>query len=109
MTVFAAHPLNKAGVNVSDAERFGAIEYVNQRYIYGDEITNEHRLPTAFEQTMYAAMKRFTPGEDYLLMAGDHLQVMAMCGMLGSFYPWFDILRWNNDAAAYMPVRLITP
>lgn len=108
VTVFAAHPLNKAGVNIADAERFGQIEYVNQRYIYGDEITNNHQLPHAFVDAMCKAMKRFKPTEDYLLMAGDHVQIMTMCAILGIAHSSFSILRWDNGAQAYMPV-LITP
>lgn len=111
MTVFAVHPLNKVGINIQDAERFGRIEYVNQRYVYGDEITNEHQLPPEFQQSLERVAHRFSPSSDYLLMAGDQLQIMALCAMLGNYWckeGGFSVLRWSNDAQAYMPVRIRT-
>lgn len=108
MTVFVVHPLNN-GVNIEDARRFGEIRYINDRYVYGDEITEDGKLPPMFMDALRLANIDFDSDIDYLLIAGDYLQLIAFTALLGSWCRrGFQVLRWVRDANAYMPVRIQT-
>ncbi len=111
MTVFVVHPLNN-GVNIEDAKRFGEIEFINQRYAYPDETTEDGQLPVMFRRALDDVALRFSFNTDYLLIAGDHLQLIALSARLGSLQDaytiGFQVLRWVRDANAYMPVRIHT-
>lgn len=112
MTVFVVHPIHSDGVNIEDAKRFGEIRYVNSRYIYGDEITQDGNLPPTFDRALRGSALDFNYKTDFLLIAGDHLQLLAFSAMLGalpeSYDIGFQVLRWSRDAKAYMPVRIQT-
>lgn len=112
MTVFVVHPIHNDGVNIEDAKRFGEIRYVNDRYVYGDEITLDGDLPPTFDRTLRGSALDFNHETDFLLIAGDHLQLLAFSAMLGalreSYDKGFRVLRWSRDAKAYMPVRIHT-
>lgn len=107
MTVFVVHPINSNGVSIEDARRFGEVRYVNDRFAYSDEIADQ-QLPPMFRKALNEAAREFNYDDDYLLIAGDHLQLVALSALLGSLYPSFSVLRWVRDANAYMPVRIHT-
>lgn len=95
-------------VNVVDDDTRAALQYgdfrhINHRYVYGDEINNE-KIPTAVEKAMAQHALVFNPAEDYLLIAGDHLQLVAFSAMLGRLYGQFRVLRWDKKAQGYLSV-----
>ena len=117
MTVFIVHPVRD---DLSPALKFGGFRFINHRYINGDELVvngdkiptfNEMPgvnwvIPTSFDRNMRNAALDFHPGTDYLLIAGDHLQLLAMTGVLFSWYPSFLVLRYDRRISEYIPVRL---
>jgi hypothetical protein len=105
VTVFAVHPINNPGVDLSAALRWGGIVYVNDRYINGDELNGQH-LPPEFLRNMQNAANRFIPGTDYLLIAGDHLQLVQMSAYLGMAHAYFRVLRWDRREQAYFPAQI---
>lgn len=105
MTVFVVHPIT--GNNIDDARRFGELQYVNDRFVYSDEI-EDRRIPETVSYNLRRAAHDFTPCVDYMLIAGDHLQLAQFAGLLGRMYGVFDVLRWERQANAYLPVRIVT-
>lgn len=105
MTVFV---VNEITDDISAAEQWGPIRYVNHRYINGDELDDKNRIPQEFEQNMLNAAQQFNPDADYLLIVGDHLQIVAFSVILAGEKPHFNVLRWDRREKAYYPVRIET-
>lgn len=103
MTVFAVNKPNDKRFDITPAMQYGDIRYVNFRYIYGDEIDNE-RLPDEPVQGMRENVERFNPEVDYLLILGDHLQLVQFTAMLATAYGQFRVLRYDREARGYFPV-----
>lgn len=104
MTVFLVHPVRD---DVRDALRFGQLDIINAGYVYGDQI-DDGKLPGPVMQNIRAAARRFDADDDYLLIAGDHVQLVAMSAELAAYRGTFQVLRWERQANAYMPVRITT-
>lgn len=104
--VFAVHPVNNKSIDLKTAEQHGNIRYINARYVYGDEIGNDGSLPKDIAANIERCVMEFDIDHDYLLIAGDHLQVMVMSALLGARYPYFKILRYDREAEGYWPVRV---
>lgn len=106
MTVFAVHP-DRNGHDLSPVLQYGDIRYVNSRYVYGDEIEN-CRLPYAFDDALDAAACDFDPDQDFLLIMGDTVQLVAFVFKLTVAHDGRHIraLRWDKKAAGYLVVRL---
>lgn len=107
MSVFLVHTLSNKDVNVSSAEAYGEIKLVNGRYIFIDEVENE-QLPPTFVKNMLRAVDQFDPDHDYLLIAGDHLQIVAMSALLAERWGRFKVLRYDREARGYAPVEINT-
>lgn len=105
--VFAVHPPVK--VDYGPAKQYGDLRYVNSRYVFTDELEQDHGLPRGFVSAMVAAAARFNRHEDFLLQAGDTIQVMAMTVYLAQANPWFRVLRYDRAAKGYAPVMLGGP
>lgn len=105
MTVFV---VNRTDDDISAAEKWGTVRYVNHRYINGDEITPDRRIPIEFEEHMAQAAKAFNIREDYLLICGDHLQLLAFASMLARDHAYYKVLRWDRREKAYFPVEIGT-
>lgn len=99
MTVLAVHPLSDK--DVSAALIYGELQYVNRRYIYPDELDGD-RLPAEFKKRMLVAVDRYDPDHDYLLIAGDHLQIVAMSALLAMRWGEFKVLRFDREAKGYL-------
>lgn len=97
--------VNLVNDNITKAESFGDIKNINYRYIYGDEIDNE-TIPHVVEEQMRKCANEFDPLNDYLLIAGDHLQLVAFAAMLATRCEFFRVLRWDRRAEGYIPVRI---
>lgn len=104
MTVFAVHPLGSK-TDVSSALVYGDIEYINHRYIFSDEI-NDGQPPPGFWKNVYAHLGEFRPNMDYLLIAGDHLQLVMVTAWLAKRWDDFRVLRYDREAQGYVAVRI---
>lgn len=104
MPVFAVHPIE--GVDISPATAFGEIIYINHRYVYSDQLEPDDSLPLYFRKKIDDAADKFNPLYDFLLIAGDHMQLLAMTAALISKYPYFKALRYDREAKGYAVVRI---
>ena len=107
MSVLVAHTLSNKDVDISSAEAYGDLKLVNSRYIFIDEMEDE-QLPSAFVTNMLRAVDVFDPDLDYLLIAGDHLQLIALSALLASRWGRFKVLRYDRKAGGYAPVEINT-
>lgn len=102
MTVFAVNMGDKFH-DVTAALQYGDIRYINTRYVYGDEIVNQH-LPAANMVTMVQAAEDFNPARDYVLLIGDWLQLAQFMMLLGRRHENVRVLRWDKKAEGYLQV-----
>lgn len=107
MSVVCVHPIANKDVDVSSAVTYGELVLVNSRYIFIDEIEDE-QPPQAFVNNMLRVTDKFDPEEDYLLIAGDHLQLIMMAAMLADRWGHFKVLRYDRKAGGYAPVEIST-
>lgn len=105
MTVLAVHPIKDA--DLTPASVYGEIEYINKRYVYSDELEG-NRIPQPFVSRMEKAVDGFDPGHDYLLIAGDHLQIVAMSALLADRWGDFKVLRYDREAKGYVEIEITT-
>jgi len=104
-TVWAVNPTND---DISDAERYGEIRYVSAKYLFADEIDDE-RIPSPTDYSIDEAARRFNSERDYLLIVGDHLQLVAMAAKLSRYHSKFRVLRYDRKERAYFPVVVTCP
>lgn len=105
MTAYVVNPPND---KLTDALRFGEIKYINHKYVFGDELTDDNSLPPSFLSHLRKCADEFNPDEDYLVIAGDHLQLVAFVAELSARYEDFRVLRWDRVQQAYIPVWIKT-
>lgn len=103
MTVYVAQGTDND--KIADARRFGDLEFVNFSYVYADQVEDE-LLPPTYVYHMRKAAERFNPDEDYLLIFGDHLQLIAFTAELARRYTHFRVLRWDRVNNLYFPVLM---
>lgn len=107
MTVFVVHGVRD---DISPARKFGDLRLVNQAYIHGDELLRTdddyNMIPTGHNINIRHAVDDFKPDVDFLLIAGDHLQLLAMTARLAAAHGSFDVLRYDRQLNDYIPVRL---
>lgn len=90
--------------DVGKAAEFGVLTHINTRYIYPDELVGaNNELPSSFKRNMEEAVRSFNPDADYLLLAGDHLQLIFISALLASTYDRFRVLRWDRKLEHYVP------
>lgn len=113
MTVYVVHELTNASLrdNLAPAMKFGELRYINRYYIHGDELIadphiNDWSIPPGYRANMERVASVFDPNHDYLLIAGDHLQLLAMTALLASWFDSFLVLRYDRRISEYIPVRL---
>ncbi len=101
MTVYA---VNMTHDDVSPAQQFGDVKFINLRYVYGDEIVDQ-LIPSEFGENLAAMALKFNPADDYLLIVGDHLQLVTFAAYLARILTKpFRVLRWDKKAEGYIPV-----
>lgn len=103
-TVFVVNHQKKD--NLDPALIWGDLKYINIDYIFSDEITDDQSIPADFIAGMKTALAQFNPDKDYLLIACDHLQIVAFAAMLGKKYGKFRVLRWDRVMGGYAPVTI---
>lgn len=104
MTVFVVHELSSK-IDISSASLYGDVHYVNQRYIFADELKND-RPPKGFDTNIRKTALAFVPRKDYLLIAGDHLQIVMLASALTEAHGGFYVLRYEREAKGYVPVQI---
>lgn len=104
MTVFVVHQLSPK-TDISSAAVYGDLKYVNHRYIYADELDGD-RPPKGFLDNVHKTAEGFMPRKDYLLIAGDHLQLVMMASALTECHMGFTVLRYEREAQGYIPVTI---
>ena len=107
MSVFVVHPINDKGVDISAAKVYGELSFINPRYIYIDELSDGD-LPTDYRSKMMKVVDQWDPEEDYLLIAGDHLQIIAMSALLAARWGVFMALRYDRQAKGYAVANIET-
>lgn len=101
--VWVMHP---ARIDLSSAGRFGSFEYVNDHYVYADQIRPDGSLPAEQQKRLVEAADDFNPATDYLLIAGDHLQIVAFAALLGKRWGTFRVLRYSNSSQTYFEAKI---
>lgn len=104
-TVWSINPTDD---DLSSIANIGEVRYVNSRYIYGDEISDDRELPHNFVRHIREAAQKFNPQLDYLLINGDHLQLVALSAELGEMYGAFQVLRWDRRERVYIAAWIRT-
>jgi hypothetical protein len=102
MTVYA---VNQTRDNISDAYRYGDVKFVNIGYVYSDQL-EDGRIPDESMLPIRASAAVFEPEHDYLLIVGDHLQLVAFVAELALRHAYFQVLRYDRKEQAYTPVRV---
>lgn len=93
--------------DVSAAARFGLLTQINKRYVYPDELQGQNNtLPTSFQYNLTRAANEFNAQEDYLLLAGDHVQMAMMIALLSYRCTIIRVLRWDRKVNTYVPITL---
>lgn len=107
MTVFVVHGVRD---DISPARRFGSLRLVNHAYVHGDELERtldeKNEIPREYRRNMDRCVSEFNPHTDYLLIAGDHLQLLALTALLAGRFGYLDVLRYDRQLNEYIPVRL---
>lgn len=97
---------NMVRQDLTAARQWGELRFVNEKYVYPDELQENGRLPQDTSRLLHEAAQEFDPYEDYLLIVGDHWQVVEMSALLGRMYEFFKVLRWDRQAEGYVPATI---
>lgn len=103
--VYVTHPVKE---DLSAAEQYGEVIYVNHRYIHADELEADGAIPSEFRRKIDEAALAFDVTRDYLLLAGDHVQQVALSSAIRNYNysSNFRVLRWDRQANGYFVVRV---
>lgn len=108
MTVWVVHPVKD---DLSAALQFGELKYINGGYVHGDELESIPNfgevIPANVLDKMSAAASEYKPTLDYLLIAGDHLQIAQFIALLIRRWEQCTVLRYDRQAKGYFPVELV--
>lgn len=104
--IYVVHPIrNTDRVNITPALSWGELRFINKQYLFADDLDDDHP-----PQPMLDALRRcadvFNPKLDFVLIAGDHAQLVIFGAMLAVRHPYFRMLRYDRQAQAYYPVRV---
>lgn len=103
MTVWVVHPVKE---DLSSALVFGEIRYINSRYVTADELTPDKQIPDGFWSNLHKASLEFNEDSDYMLIAGDHLQLVQFAALLAEEIGEYSVLRYDRHAQGYYPVKI---
>ena len=90
--------------DLSAALQYGELKFITSGYVYPDKLEVDE-LPRDKLVKLRVASEAFRPN-DYLLIAGDHLQVLALAGMLANRLLNYYVLRYDRQAKGYVAVSL---
>lgn len=103
MAVLAVHPITEK--DLSAALIYGEIKYINHRYVFADELDGDD-VPQSFVSKMEKSVDDFDPDHDFLLIAGDHLQLLYMSALLADRWGSYRVLRYDRKAGGYIAIRI---
>lgn len=102
-TVWVVHPIN--GTDISAASIWGEVRFINNRYVYPDELGSDNSIPADFMARLEAAANDFREG-DSLVMVGDHVQFTILVYKLALLRKSFSLLRFDRHVNSYVPVKI---
>lgn len=97
--VFLTNPVD---LNLAPATQYGKILTVNTNYVFSDDLWPNDEIPMAYRTRLSLAANNFRPKDDYLLLAGDHLQVVHLAALIQKHHGRFRVLRWDRIAGGYV-------
>lgn len=100
MTVYVVNRLGTK-IDLSSALVYGDVEHINSKYVFSDELDVDGGLPIGVLNNLERVVDKYEPDYDYLLIAGDHLQLVAMSAMLAVRWGMFKVLRYDREAGGY--------
>lgn len=103
--IYVVHPLGKS-IDLTQAQTYGGLFYVNNRYVYSDEIDDNGKIPFNVVENIRRAAHKFDPDRDYLLIAGDHLQLVTLASEISVRKGWYRVLRYDRVAQGYVPISI---
>lgn len=103
MSVYVVHSVPT--IDITAALVYGDLRYVNGRYVYADELVDD-QIPEVFMVKIAKAAAEFVPNNDFLLIAGDHLQLIALSSLLAKQHAEYRVLRYDREAKGYFPVLI---
>src|SRR5690606_9936348 len=98
MTVFVT---NAVSLNLEPARQYGKIRVIGQGFVYVDMLWPDDRIPDDIAWGLQQAAQIFNVPTDYLLLAGDHLQVAHLSALIQHYQGEFRVLRWDRIAQGY--------
>lgn len=106
--VWVVHPVKE---DISSAQRWGTLKFINNSgYVYPDQLERgngeEWHLPMELRSKIRDFVINFNANGDALLIVGDQLQIAAAVAALGGAHRAFTVLRYDRQAAGYIPVTL---
>lgn len=103
--VWLIHPV--PDLNINDAKRFGELRCVapEGRYLFGDQV-DDLAIPDFMRQELQACAEVFDPDNDFLLLAGDHAQLIILGAMLTARHGKFTMLRFDRLQRGYFPIKV---
>lgn len=108
MTVWAMHPVKD---DLSAALPYGELRFITKGYVHGDELEkvgDVEWLPRPALDKLRDAAREFSPTTDWLLIVGDHLQLVQFVALLSQNYSEFGVLRYDRQAEGYLAVEIVT-
>lgn len=104
-TVYVCHHdgLRANPLDISDAERFGALRTVFGREIFPDEA--DVVVPQSIERATNI-LRDFDPDADFLLLIGSPLHIAICSAIVGANHPRFKVLRYDRVNRGYYPIDL---
>src|SRR6266853_4943858 len=104
-TVWVVHPCDNTNTDITPALNWGHFKFINAGYANPSDVINDV-LSQQIMENLIAAAQDFNPTKDFLLLAGDHLQLMQMSFLLAEQNKPYMVLRWDRHANGYYPVHM---
>ena len=102
--VWVVHPCDNT--DIAPAHNWGDLRFINAGYANPNDVINRC-LSREIMENLITAARDFNSNKDFLLIAGDHLQLMQMSFLLAERSKAYTVLRWDRHANGYYPVRII--
>lgn len=102
--VWVVHPCDNT--DIAPALNWGRFEFINAGYANPNDVVN-NGLSQEIMKNLISAAQHFDNRKDFLLIAGDHLQLMQMSFLLAERNKPYTVLRWDRHANGYYPVHMV--
>lgn len=103
--IYVVHPIRDRSVDITPALRWGEVRYINKGYLFADDLDDDE-LPPEMMDNLERVASLFNPRQDFLLIVGDHAQLVLFAALLAARHPYFRVLRYDRQAQAYYPIRI---